>query len=207
MNIQTPYVPTATQLKEAASFRQFDAGLSIAFDERATKTLGKDYYKVTQSFRYYLDNDNPDVWGYVPAGFLSDGASAPRPIWWIIPPWGRYGQAAVLHDILCETKTLFKDEIPFEITRKQADKIFLEALKVAGVSWVKRYAMYIGVRAWGALGWGANKERLTKKRALEAEYMKAYGTYREPTAIARQVTQAMYSTRRTLGERVNTRTP
>lgn len=202
MNIITSYVPTVTQLKEAVRFTNFDSELHVVFDPQASEELGKKYFKVTQSFRYYLNEENPDVWGYVPAGFLSDGASVPKPFWWLLPPWGSYGQAAVLHDILCETKTLFKEEIPYEITRKDADEIFLEAMNHLGVKWYVRYPMFLAVRAWGIFGWGPNKTRLAKKRAIENEYMKEYGTYREPTAVLRQVQSAMLSSRRTLAQMV-----
>lgn len=200
MNINTPYVPTVTQLKEAVPFTNFDSELNVVLDARASEELGKKYYKVTASFRYYLNEENPDVWGYVPAGFLTDGASVPKPLWWLLPPWGVYGQSAVLHDILCETKTLFKEEIPYEISRKEADEIFRDAMKHAGVPWYIRYPMFWGVRAWGMFGWGPNKTRQAKKRAIETEYMKEYGTYREPTAILRQVNMAMLSSRRTLAQ-------
>lgn len=202
MNINTPYVPTATQLKEAVPFTNFDAELNVTFDKAASEELGRNYYRVTQSFRYYLDEENPDVWAYVPAGYLTDGASVPRPFWWFIPPWGSYGQAAVLHDILSETRTLFKEEIPYDITRKEADVIFNSSLQAAEVNWFVRNLMYRFVRAWSVFGWGPNKKRLAKKRAIEVEYMKGYGTYREPTAILRQVTAAVYASRRTLAQMV-----
>ena len=34
----------------------------------------------------------------VPIGFMTDFASVPRPLWWFIPKWGKYGNAAVIHD-------------------------------------------------------------------------------------------------------------
>lgn len=194
MLINTPYVPTATQLKEAVPFTNFDTDLSVEHDTRASKELGKDYYKVLKSFRYYLSENQPDVWAYVPAGFLTDGASVPRPFWWLIPPFGEHGQAAVLHDILCETGTMFRNEIPQRVSRKQADQIFRDAMKAAGVGWFKRSFMYAAVRAWAVLGieMPGHKRRLLLKRQLETEYMKELGTYREPTAILRQVTSAAY---------------
>ncbi|WJJ55139.1 tail assembly chaperone [Xanthomonas phage RTH11] len=194
MIINTPYVPTATLLKEAEAFTNFDTDLSVEKDEVASKVLGKTYFKVTKSFRYYLSEAERNVWGYVPAGFLTDGASVPKPLWWILPPWGRYGQAAVLHDILCETKTMFRDEIPYEISRKQADHIFRDAMKVAGVHWFERGVMFTAVRAWGIFGWRPSKKRMEAKRRIESEYMKEYGTYREPTAILSQVAKAMKKT-------------
>lgn len=191
MNIETPYVPTATLLQAAEPFTNFDAELEVVKDARGTELLGKAYFKVTKSFRYYLDVDNRDVWAYVPAGFLTDGASVPKPLWFILPPWGRYGQAAVLHDILCEGKTMFHSEVPVAVSRKKADHIFRDAMKVAGVNLFERTVMFLAVRAWGIFGWKQSKKRMEKKRRLETEYMKQYGTYREPTAILSQVAKAI----------------
>lgn len=196
MDINNPYVPTATQIAEATPFTNFDAKLAIEYDEVASKALGKDYYRVLKSFRFYRSAEDRATWGYVPAGFLTDGASVPRPLWWLVPPWGAYGQAATLHDILCETKTLFHNEIPVTITRKEADTIFLEAMKATGVSWVTRTAMYGAVRAWSIFGGKTNMARLIRKRQIETEYMRQAGTYREPTAILRQVTVALDKRRR-----------
>lgn len=36
----------------------------------------------------------------VPDGFVTDGASVPRALWWLFPPTGRYFLAAVVHDYL-----------------------------------------------------------------------------------------------------------
>lgn len=77
----------------------------------------------------------------VPAGFVTDFASVPRPLWSILPPWGKYSPAAVVHDYLCR-----KPGFP----RKRADKIFLELMKALGVPFWKRHIMYRGVRM-GAL--------------------------------------------------------
>lgn len=200
LSINTPYVPTVTQLGEALRFTNFDAELMISHDVEASKVLGRDYYKVNKSFRFYRSKEETDVWAYVPAGFLTDGASVPRPFWWLIPPWGNYGQASVLHDILCETGTMFRDELPYEITRKEADYIFLDAMKAAGVNWFIRNTMFYGVRGWGMLGWKTNQKRLAAKRQLEGEYMREFYTYREPTAILRQVYAAMNSAKRTLAQ-------
>lgn len=200
MIINTPYVPTATQLRDATRFTNFDTELNISFDEAASKELGRSYYKVTKSFRYYLSEEQKDVFAYIPAGFLTDGASVPRPFWWMIPPWGTYGQAAVLHDILCETGVMFQNEIPYQVSRKEADFIFRDAMKAANVGIVERALMFVAVRAWGIFGWKTNQKRLAKKRNIEVDYMKEYGTYREPTAILRQVSAAMSAEKRTLGD-------
>ena len=57
---------------------------------------------------------------------------------WLIPRVGNHGMASVLHDHLCEYKG---------VSRKTADKIFLEAMENSGVGWLKRRTMYFGVRS------------------------------------------------------------
>ena len=72
-------------------------------------------------------------------GVRTDFASIPRGLRWLIPRIGLHGKAAVLHDYLCEYKV---------IPRKEADKIFLEAMESLGVGWLKRYTMYRAVAAY-----------------------------------------------------------
>lgn len=77
----------------------------------------------------------------VPAGFVTDFASIPRVLWVLLPPTGEYGRAAVIHDYLYRT--------PGKATRGQADSVFLEAMKAAGVGWFTRMTMYSAVRVGG----------------------------------------------------------
>jgi len=96
-------------------------------------------WELVEPFEYYIDEEKPDGEKIVvPAGFRTDFASIPRFAWSIIgSPWGKYGKAAVIHDY-CYYKTLY--------TRKKCDKIFLEAMKVLGVGWLKRRTMWLAVR-------------------------------------------------------------
>lgn len=76
----------------------------------------------------------------VPKGFETDLASVPRAAWSIIPPMGRYTNAAILHD------SLYAERV---VSKKEADKVFLEAMRVCGVPAYKRYPMYWAVAAFG----------------------------------------------------------
>jgi len=80
----------------------------------------------------------------VPAGFETDFASVPRLFWRIIPPWGRYSSAAVVHDYLYATAS---------VTRYEADRIFLDLMKRLGVPFWKRRLMYRAVRLGGWASW------------------------------------------------------
>ena len=76
----------------------------------------------------------------VQAGFSTDLASIPRPVVWLLPRYGRYTKAAILHDYLCHEARagLFK--------RDDADGIFRRTMRELGVSFVRRWMMWAGVR-------------------------------------------------------------
>jgi hypothetical protein len=81
----------------------------------------------------------------VPVGFVTDGASVPRFLWWFLPPWGKYSRPAVIHDYLCVQ--IEKDTPHIQAsTREQADAIFFEAMGVTGVGRIKKWILWIGVR-------------------------------------------------------------
>ena len=86
----------------------------------------------------------------VAEGFQTDFASVPRPLWWLIPRWGRYGNAAVIHDY-CYWEQRY--------TRNRADEIFREAMEVLDVSKWKIFLMYRAVRYFAALAWRGNRKR------------------------------------------------
>ena len=84
----------------------------------------------------------------VAIGFKTDFATVPRPFWAILPKWGRYGNASVIHDWLYWTQTR---------PRREADAIFLEAMGVLGVSPLVKNPMYWAVRLFGWLAWLRNQ--------------------------------------------------
>lgn len=141
----------APQASPLQRFTDFDAVASVSYDEAASKALHKDYWRVAQGFKYYFGDAADNLWAYVPTGYLSDGASIPRLFWSLLPPWGAYGQAAILHDFLCERLELDKDGSPYFIERAQADKALKEAMIALGVPVWKRNVIYIAVRVYAKL--------------------------------------------------------
>ncbi|MFD2092116.1 DUF1353 domain-containing protein [Blastococcus deserti] len=81
----------------------------------------------------------------VPAGFRTDFASVPRVVTWLIPRFGAYTLAAILHDWLC-TEGIRSGAV----TSRQADGIFRRVMRESGVPVLRRWLMWAGVR-WGAL--------------------------------------------------------
>ena len=82
----------------------------------------------------------------VPAGFVTDFATVPRVVVWLVPRFGRYTAAAILHDWLVTAGIAGG-----AVTPRQADGIFRRVMRESGVPVVRRWLMWCGVR-WGAFG-------------------------------------------------------
>ncbi|EBD4871246.1 DUF1353 domain-containing protein [Salmonella enterica subsp. enterica serovar Poona] len=101
--------------------------------------LGHYNWRVYEPFEFSLSDDNSDVIS-VPAGFITDLASVPRIFWTLLPPDGKYANAAIIHDYLYDNALR---------TKKEADLIFLDGMTVLGVPRWKRTIMYLAVRWFG----------------------------------------------------------
>lgn len=95
--------------------------------------------------------------------FLTDLGSIPQVAWSLgLSPAGEAAKAFVIHDRIYVMKGLnvgFRvdfagDGEPVSYTRKQADDLLNEAMKVCGVPAWKRAIIYAAVRLGGANGWG-----------------------------------------------------
>lgn len=130
-------------------------------------------WQITELFVYYIGTPNDKILTeghpvFVPKGFITDGASVPRMLWWLFPPVGdRYSKAAVLHDFMYSTQMF---------GRSRADKIFLEAMEALGVSWWKRRTLYSAVRVFGHAAWvGKSTEEMMRWR--DASLSQSYEYY------------------------------
>lgn len=86
-------------------------------------------------------------------GFQTDFATIPRLFWVILPTWGKYGNAAVIHDWLYWTR---------ERSRKASDDILLEGMEVLNVGRFTRYPIYWAVRLFGWFAWMRNQADRTE---------------------------------------------
>lgn len=80
----------------------------------------------------------------VPAGFKTDLASIPRLFWNLLPPFGKYTNAAIVHDYLYRTRIF---------PRAKADKVLWQAMKFSNVRWGVRLLIYLNVRCFGGFAW------------------------------------------------------
>ena len=80
----------------------------------------------------------------VPKGFETDFASVPKIIWFLFPPFGKYTQAAVLHDWFYSGNGVE--------SREEADDLFYEAGLSSAMQKISMWIMWFFVRlyAWFA---------------------------------------------------------
>lgn len=116
----------------------------------------------------------------VVAGFMTDFASIPRLLWIFLPCWGKYGNAAVIHDWLYWTQLR---------SRKEADRIMLEGMTVLKVPGWQKYPIYIAVRTFGLLAWKRNQwdREAGFKRVLFHYRLKTGYRLNRPGFISRSV--------------------
>ena len=105
-----------------------------------------DHWKTLDAISYTCDSGEIIC---VPPGFVTDLASVPRIFWNILPPFGKYDGAAIIHDYLYALQ---------DRPRKNCDLILLEAMKTEGVSWITRETIYWGVRIGGWTAWLGHKK-------------------------------------------------
>jgi hypothetical protein len=97
---------------------------------------------ITRDELVYEGNDQTFV---VPSGTGTDFASVPRVFVWLLPRYGRYTKAAILHD------HLWRDlASKGEISWVDADALFRRAMRDLGVPFLRRWLMWAAVR-WAAL--------------------------------------------------------
>ena len=103
----------------------------------------QDAIRLNRDF-YYADSEHCDD-TRIMAGFTSDGASVPRFLWRLYPPFGKYLEAAVVHDYFCVLG--HRGESPIDSVA--AAKVLYEAMLVCGTPKKRCKAFYWAVRIGG----------------------------------------------------------
>ena len=107
-----------------------------------------DLWMLLADFSYTKDDGTTYT---APKGMTTDLASIPRPLWNIMPPFGKYTGAAVIHDFLYQTQPCTKEE---------ADHVLAEAMDANGVPHAERMAIYDGVKFGGQAAWDGHTAEL-----------------------------------------------
>lgn len=131
-----------THVGKGEARRRLIAVAILADMEKQGRTLAV----VTRPYAYTHPIHGKDVTIEVPLGFVTDFASIPPFFQSLIQPFGRHAPAAVLHDYLYA--------IGQKKARALADRLFLNAMREAGVPPIRRSLMYRMVRLFGGGGYG-----------------------------------------------------
>ncbi|HSW80190.1 MAG TPA: DUF1353 domain-containing protein [Candidatus Saccharimonadales bacterium] len=106
--------------------------------EVALKELGPEKWELLEPIEYQGRKEK----FYVHTGFKTDLASVPRIFTWLVPRYGKYTKAAIVHDFLCETKP---------VNRADADGLFRRMMRELNVPFLLRWMMWAAVRAGSGL--------------------------------------------------------
>lgn len=118
-----------------------------------------------------------DINGYlirVPKSFITDGASVPHSLQWLYNPYGKYINAAVVHDYLY---SVYNNT---GINRTLSDKIFRHIMRETSVDSKTIRRFYNAVKYFGATSWKTKlqnegyKDRAVIDRTKEAREYYAY---------------------------------
>lgn len=138
-----------------------------------------------EDFEYHVGTENSGDCVIASKGFVTDFTSVPRVFWWIIPRWGKYGNAAVIHDWLYWEQGA-RD-------RQEADSILFEAMGVLGVSEWKKQIIYHAVGWFGWIAWFRNAADKNNRfdRIIKTERIKATSSSERPSTITSAYTYYM----------------
>lgn len=122
-------------------------------DYPAVKQVNATHWRLLEDLDYKVGNDDSEL-VTVPKGYITDFASVPKLFWNVLPPFGKYSPAAVIHDFLYGIQGKYENR---NYSRKRCDEIFKEAMKVMKVGWLTRGTMYNAVRLFGGIVWNHKK--------------------------------------------------
>ena len=119
-----------------------------------------DYWYLSTDMTWTLPKSARTI--LIPRGFVTDFASVPTTFWAWMPPTGRYGLPAIVHD------WLYWDQ---RFSRSEADDIFDAALADLSVSSWRKFVLYRSVRWFGGKYW---RENALAKQNGEGRVLKAF---------------------------------
>ena len=117
-------------------------------DPLIVELVGKNIWKIDIPFEYHVGIYPSNEIIKVPKGFITNFASVPRALWWLVSPIDNHAKAAVVHDFCYYSK--------YQNDRKKSDDIFAEALEALGVNKLKIWCMYWSVRLFAWRRWNQN---------------------------------------------------
>jgi hypothetical protein len=124
-------------------FRRSSFKTPLQYEPTDTTRNGIPEYRLLESFSFEIGGFGTETFITVPRLFVTDLASIPKGVRWMLPPDGPYAKAAVIHDYMYEFASAFGWE------RAYADLVFREGMERLEVPAPTRSIMYRSVRMFG----------------------------------------------------------
>jgi len=117
----------------------------------AVRPMGNNKFKLLESFEYYYAVGKEDTESIiVPKGFVTDFASIPSALHWIINPTDQHiMKPAMIHDILYTKEKIFKSGTEEFYTRRESDVLMFDMMRIQGAPLWKLIGVYLALRAGG----------------------------------------------------------
>lgn len=140
----------------------------IPIKTKGLSRLGKVKVWLTESRKWKLHEDwkydtcinGDNITIFIKSGFIFDGASIPRPLWWLFNPMGIFMVPGLVHDYAYRhQKIVLTDEGHiFNPIQKYWDDIFRQiSTEVNGMP-VCSYAAWTALRIFGSSAWKKNRK-------------------------------------------------
>lgn len=126
---------------QMTSYLKFDAPSRVSIDEKSSELEGQTVYVTRGCMNFYVGNRDREYWVHIPHGWRLTGAILPRFFRNWIKPDSAHGKAALVHHYLCTTGRVKIAKVKMRVDRYEANMVFLEAMKVAGVGFCKRWVL------------------------------------------------------------------
>ena len=130
------------QKPRKTSYLRFDPSQRMLLDSDMSIRDGVDTWVVIGGVNFYVGTRTREYWVSVPKGYQITGADIPSYFQRWIHPTTMQGKAAIIHNYLCRTGRVRIDGVQVVVSRRCANRIFNEAMKVAGVGWWKRLVLF-----------------------------------------------------------------
>ncbi|MCR9222959.1 MAG: DUF1353 domain-containing protein [Hyphomonas sp.] len=124
-------------------FRRSSFKTPLKYEPAGTTRKGIPEYRLLESFSFEIGGFGSETFITVPQFFVTDLASIPKGVRWMLPPNGPYAKAAVIHDYMYEFASVFRWD------RSYADLVFREGMERLDVPAHIRTIMYRSVRTFG----------------------------------------------------------
>lgn len=103
-------------------------------------------WSIAGGISFYYNNIDDDIWVHVPNGFVTSGPCVPSIIRRFISPKSKIFKAGIIHDYLMTKRKIKIRGYTYTAIKKEADVVFLQAMKIAGVPHWQQVLMFYAAK-------------------------------------------------------------